>query len=244
MSAVHLSLVGMGSGDPAHVTPQGAAALADADLILIPRKGADKADLADRRLALVPQGTAVAEFDMPKRDDADGYLPGVHAWHDAIAHAWQQAIAARLPQGGHVALMIWGDPSLYDSALRVAARLGLPTDVIPGISSLHLLTAAHGIALTGVAGETLITTGRRLRDRGWPGVETAVVFLDGGCAFQTLDVPDLHIWWGAYLGMPEEILMAGPVAEIGAEIVARRAGARAAHGWIMDTYLLRVGQTA
>ena len=35
------------------------------------------------------------------------------------------------------------------------------------------------------------------------------------------------------------MLIAGPLGEVGERIVAARAAARAAHGWIMDTYLLR-----
>ena len=33
--------------------------------------------------------------------------------------------------------------------------------------------------------------------------------------------------------------MAGTVGEVGAQIAERRSAARARHGWIMDTYLLR-----
>ena len=39
--------------------------------------------------------------------------------------------------------------------------------------------------------------------------------------------------------MPQEIYRAGLVADVGANIVAMRAEARAQHGWIMDVYLLR-----
>jgi precorrin-6A synthase len=39
--------------------------------------------------------------------------------------------------------------------------------------------------------------------------------------------------------MPEQIIRAGALAEAGAEIIALRAAARAAHGWIMDIYMLR-----
>ena len=31
--------------------------------------------------------------------------------------------------------------------------------------------------------------------------------LDGQCSFQTLDHGSLHIWWGAFLGMPEQVLV-------------------------------------
>lgn len=39
--------------------------------------------------------------------------------------------------------------------------------------------------------------------------------------------------------MPEQILLKGPLAEIGSRIIETRAQARDAHGWIMDIYLLR-----
>ena len=89
-------------------------------------------------------------------------------------------------------------------------------------------------------GPVTVTTGRRLRDHGWPDdAETLVVMLDGDCSFERLPPEDLTIWWGAYLGMENQILEAGPLAEAGPRIKAARAEARAAHGWIMDTYLLR-----
>ena len=79
-----------------------------------------------------------------------------------------------------------------------------------------------------------------MRESGWPReVDTLIVMLDGDCAFQTLPSDAIAIWWGAYLGMPEEILISGPLAEVGPKIVAARAAARARHGWIMDIYLLR-----
>ena len=43
----HIHLIGIGTGNPDHVTGQAQAALHKADLILIPHKGAGKSDLAD-----------------------------------------------------------------------------------------------------------------------------------------------------------------------------------------------------
>ena len=83
----------------------------------------------------------------------------------------------------------------------------------------------------------LITTGRQLRTHGLTG--SAVVMLDGDCSFLHCP-PRTRIWWGAYLGTPDEILMAGTVGEVGQQIAELRAAARDRHGWIMDTYLLRV----
>lgn len=85
----------------------------------------------------------------------------------------------------------------------------------------------------------LVTTGRRLRDEGWPaGIDRLAVMLDGETSFRGLDPQGVRIWWGAYLGMAEQILEAGPLAEAGPRILAARAAARARHGWIMDIYLL------
>ena len=96
-----------------------------------------------------------------------------------------------------------------------------------------------------MAGAGTVTTGRRLRDHGWPeGAETLAVVLDGEASFLTLARPDLTIWWGAYLGMAEQILDHGPLPEAGPRIARTRAAARDAHGWIMDTYLLRTEDTA
>jgi len=86
----------------------------------------------------------------------------------------------------------------------------------------------------------LVTTGRRLRDDGWPaGVNTVVVMLDGAAAFQSLEPAGLNISWGAYLGMPNQILMSGALAEIGPRIATARSEAREKHGWIMDSYILK-----
>jgi len=243
-----LSLIGIGTGNPDHLTAQAVKALNAADLILLPRKGADKSDLADiRRLILSQVLTSpvpVMEYDVPQRADQTDYLGAVNDWHDAIAAVWHDAIAAHLHHGGEVALMVWGDPSLYDSTLRIAARLpGISVKVVPGITSLQVLTAAHAITLNTLAAPVTITTGRQLRDHGWPdGATTLAVMLDKGGAFTTLDPKDVTIWWGAYVGMPEQALIHGPLAQVQDDILATRAALRAEHGWIMDIYLLRRGE--
>jgi len=240
---IALQLIGIGTGNPAHLTGEAIAALNGADLILVPRKE-NARDLADLReticAAVLTRPVPIAGFDMPVRAGGD-YVQAVHAWHDAIADAWRGAIAAHLPDGGKVALLVWGDPSLYDSTLRIAARLPEVTvRAVPGITSIQALTAAHAIPLNPLAGAVTITTGRLLRRHGWPpGADTLVVMLDGGCAFETLDPGGITIWWGAYLGMPQQALDHGPLAEAGPRIVAIRADLRARHGWIMDVYLLR-----
>lgn len=245
MTALHL--IGIGTGNPDHLTLQAVKALNAADLVMIPQKGEDKADLADLRRAICAEvitnpGVKIAGFDLPVRDAANpSYRQGVDDWHDAIADVWRGVIAAH-GAPDRVALLVWGDPSLYDSTLRIAARLGLPVAVVPGITSIQVLTAAHGIPLNEIGAAVTITTGRQLADHGWPaGADTLVVMLDGKCSFQTLDPAGISIWWGAYVGMAEQVILAGPLAETGPKILAARAEARARHGWIMDIYLLRRG---
>lgn len=238
-----LWLIGIGTGNPGHVTREGFQALREAACILIPRKGTGKEDLAHLRHAIIAEaGTtaAVIEFDMPTRDDTLPYQTRVALWHDEIARRWQEALTDA-PEGP-VALLVWGDPGLYDSSLRIAERLDpLPRlRVVPGITALQALTSAHAIPFNTVNGAVTVTTGRRLRDHGWPeGAETVIVILDGMCSFQTLDPTGIDIWWGGFLGMPEQVLEAGPLTQVADRIVATRAEARARHGWIMDTYLLR-----
>jgi precorrin-6A synthase len=243
-----LSLIGIGCGDPAQLTRAAIGAINAADLILIPRKGSAKSDLAELRRTICAEvltrdRTRIAEFDLPVRDAGEqDYRKGVDDWHDAVAATWSREIADHLGREGRVALLIWGDPSLYDSSLRIAQRLDpLPAiDVVPGITSIQALCAAHALPLNEIGEPFLVTTGRRLRDGGWPsGVDTVVVMLDGGAAFQTLDPESLQIWWGAYLGMPDQIIMAGELGEVGPRIVAARREARERHGWIMDSYILK-----
>jgi precorrin-6A synthase len=243
-----LFLIGIGCGDPEQLTLAAIRAINAADLVLIPRKGPVKSDLADLRRTICAQvltnsRTRIAEFDLPVRDAGqEDYRKGVDEWHDAVAATWSRAIADHLGSEGRVALLIWGDPSLYDSSLRIARRLDpLPMiEVVPGITSIQALCAAHSLPLNDIGEPFLVTTGRRLREGGWPsGTDTVVVMLDGGAAFQSLEAKGLHIWWGAYLGMPQQITMSGALADVGSRIVAARQEARARHGWIMDSYILK-----
>lgn len=213
----------------------------EVDAILIPRKGAGKDDLAELRRSIVSQtapDVPVIEFDLPVRDTSFPYHKGVEKWHDAIALAWQGALR---PGAAHVGLLVWGDPSLYDSTLRIAGRLSPPPDVVvvPGITALQALTAAFAMPLNRINAPVQITTGRQLRDKGWPAdADRIAVMLDGECSFQSIDPAGVTIWWGAYLGLPNQILRHGPLDKVGPEIVELRAKLRAGHGWIMDTYLL------
>ena len=243
---IEVVLIGIGTGNPDHLTGQAIKAMNAADLLLIPQKGPGKSDLADLRREICDRflcnpATKIVGFDLPERRAANpDYQGRVRDWHEAIAEVWRQAIATHLGDSGTVGLLVWGDPALYDSSLRIAERLAVKVSVIPGLTSLQLLTAAHAIPLNTLAEPFLVTTGRKLREAGFPaGIETVVVMLDAECSFQSLPVAGLTVYWGAFLGMAEQITLSGPLATVGPQIVRRREQARAAHGWIMDIYLLR-----
>ena len=234
-------IVGIGSGNPEHLTVQAINALNRADVLFIPDKGAGKADLAELRRDIVaryvtnPQSRMVT-YSVPRRDAANpDYGAGVDAWHAALAAIFR-TLLAEVPDNGAGAFLVWGDPGLYDSTIRIVERLRADhaVEIIPGISSIQALTAAHGIALNRIGEPVHITTGRKLG-----AVEDdTIVMLDGQTAFLNAD-PDLDIFWGAYLGTPDEITIAGRLGDVRDQIVATRKAAREQHGWIMDTYLLR-----
>ena len=240
-----LKLIGIGTGNPEHLTLQAIREMRGCNLILVPRKGGDKGELAALRDAILAEhltpATRVVHFDMPERDPAIAdYKTRVDAWHDAIAARWRDAIG----DAAVVGLLVWGDPSLYDSTIRIAGRLAAESDftmtVVPGITSLQGLTAAHAIPVNEIGEPFLVTTGRKLRESGFPeGVDTVAVMLDGENSFTTLDPAGLTIWWGAYVGMAQEITLSGLLAETAPRIIETRAAARERHGWIMDIYLIR-----
>ncbi|BBY05486.1 precorrin-6A synthase (deacetylating) [Mycobacterium noviomagense] len=245
MTGRHIHVIGIGAGDPDYVTVQAVEALNDAQVFFAMGKGEAKSDLVALRREICARfirepGYRFVELADPPRARSADYREAVSDWHAARARVWATAIAAELEPGGVGAFLAWGDPSLYDSTLRileaVAAEIDISYDVIPGITAVQALTARHRIPLNEVGEPVLITTGRQLRAHGFSG--SAVVMLDGECSFH-LCAPDTRIWWGAYLGTDDELLVSGTVGEVGEWIASLRADARARHGWIMDTYLLR-----
>lgn len=241
----HIHVIGVGVGDPDYVTVQAINALNDTQVFFAMDKGEIKGDLVAFRQQICARyirdpGYRFVELRDPQRTTTGDYRQAVSDWHAERARIWAAAITGELAPDGVGAFLAWGDPSLYDSTLRildaVAAEVEFTFDVIPGITAIQALTARHRIPLNDVGEAVLITTGRQLRTAGLCG--SAVVMLDADCSFQVC-APETRIWWGAYLGTPDEVLFAGSVGEVGARIVTARAQARARHGWIMDTYLLR-----
>ena len=246
-------VIGIGAGDPEHLTLQAIAAMNRADVFFTIDKGGEKAELAELRATLLARHVTrphrVVTARDPERDrsaPSGRYAGAVADWQERRAALYERMLGDELGEDGSGAFLVWGDPALYDGTLRILEGIrerGTVTfDVVsvPGISAVQALAAAHRIPLNRVGRPFTVTTGRRLADEGPPpGVDDVVVMLDAVDAFATLPGDSWDIYWGAYLGTPDEALVHGPLGDVAAEIVRRRGELRSRKGWIMDTYLLR-----
>lgn len=243
-------IIGIGAGNPDYLTVQAIDALNRADVFFIPDKGAEKAALRQLRTEICERFIKnttyrTVPFKIPRRAEAgEDYRSSVDEWHAKIEADYERLFAKELTEAECGAFLVWGDPSLYDSTLRILEAMqrkdfAFEYEVIPGISAVQALAARHRIALNRIGEPVLITTGRKLAD-GFPNdVGDVVVMLDGAQTFKQVASDDLDIYWGAYLGSGDEILVSGKLSEVMDEIERIRSKAREEHGWIMDTYLLR-----
>ncbi|MEE4024202.1 precorrin-6A synthase (deacetylating) [Gordonia sp. PKS22-38] len=247
---ITLRVIGIGPGNPRQLTLEAVDALADVDVFLVLDKGSAKRSLVAARHEILarhaPADHRVIEIADPPRDrHPDDYDAEVRRWHAARAAVIAEALAGELADGGVAAFLVWGDPALYDSTLRIVddlcaqPHLDIDVQVIPGVTSASALTAAHRITANRVGEPIHITTGRRLAETPDGADTNQIVMLDGDLTFRDIADRDDHIWWGAYVGTDDEILISGRVADVADRIVAARAEARSRVGWIMDIYLLR-----
>lgn len=246
-------LIGIGAGDPEHLTVQAIKALNAVDVFFIVDKGDDKQDLVRLRKEIcaryVENGSyRLVEVRDPERDrSASAYRAAVEDWRRRRADIYERLIQDELGEEGRGAFLVWGDPSLYDSTLAIVdeilarGNVAFELEVVPGISSIQALAAKHGVTLTRVGRPVQITTGRLL-SAGFPAeADDVVVMLDADCSFRQLadDEGEFDIYWGAYVGTEQELLVAGELSTVADEIERIRSEARARNGWIMDSYLLR-----
>lgn len=234
-----IRVLGVGMG-PRHVTPEVAEALGSCDYVLAAEKREDDALLSIRRAIAVEHGLELVAVPDPPRDRATttGYETAVEDWHGARVSVYERVLRER---GGTAAVLVWGDPSLYDSTIRIVERLAermpLDYDVLPGISAPQLLAARHRVVLHPVGRPVHLTTARRLHEDVAAGQTNLCVMLTGALDLGGLD--DWSIWWGANLGTEAEVLVAGRVRDVLPSVEAARERAREAAGWVMDVYLLR-----
>jgi precorrin-6A synthase len=244
-------VIGIGAGNPDYITVQAINALNEVDVFFVMDKGQEKQDLVRLRKEICERHIknktyrTVETADPPRDRLPSSYETAVRAWHEQRANIYERLISEELGENECGAFLVWGDPSLYDSTLRIVDQIvargtvAFEYEVIPGISAVQALAARHRIALNRIGRSVHITTGRKIAE-GLPNdADDVVVMLDADCSFKAIDDSGVDIYWGAYLGTKDEILAAGRLSELTHDIERIRAEAKARKGWIMDTYLLR-----
>jgi precorrin-6A synthase len=244
-------IIGIGAGDPDYITVQAINALNEADVFFVMDKGREKEDLVRLRKEICERYITDKSFrivetaDPPRDRDATDYESAVGVWHEQRAAIYERLIAQELGDDECGAFLVWGDPSLYDSTLRIVdqiaagGRVAFDYEVIPGISSIQALAARHKIALNRIGKSINITTGRKISEGLPDNIDDVVIMLDGDCSFRNIADAAMDIYWGAYIGTDDEILMSGNLRESTENIERARAEAKIRKGWVMDTYLLR-----
>lgn len=246
-----LSVIGIGAGDPDYLTIQAVKALNRVDVFFLMDKGPAKQTLVDLRREIcqryiVDRTYRFVEAYSPERQRGDvDYAASVEDLNRAKQATFERLIDEQLSDGQCGGFLVWGDPSLYDSTVRIlqsildAGRCAFEFEVIAGITSVQALAAQHKVPLNSIGGSLEITTGRRLAAGQVGDSASVVVMLDAESAYRQVSDPDTHIYWGAYVGTPDQILIAGRLEDVAESIERTRKAARQANGWIMDTYLLR-----
>ncbi|MCF7977612.1 MAG: precorrin-6A synthase (deacetylating) [Chromatiaceae bacterium] len=246
-----LTLIGIGPGGPEYLTLQAIEAMRRVDVFfMLEKEGRGKEELLEIRRRIMdrylePGRYRVVTASSPPRSTAEGYRQGVAAWHAEKRALFVELFERELANGQCGAFLIWGDPALYDqtvsliSAIVAAAPDRYALEVIPGITAVQALTAQHRIPLNRVGEAISVTTGRQMAQCDPSGVNNAFVMLDGEETFQRFTGKNMDIYWGAYLGTDDELLIAGDLDAVLGELLQTRRRARERKGWIMDTYLLR-----
>ncbi len=247
-------VIGIGAGNPDYMTIQAINALNEVDVFFVMDKGADKEKLAALRRDVCRRFIThdryrVVEAPNPERasNPAD-YRSAVLDVNREKALLFERLIVEEMEDGECGAFLVWGDPSLYDSTTRILKTLvdlgtqAIEFEVIPGISSVQALAARHKTTLNQIGQAFGVTTGRRLA-QGFPeALDSVVVMLDANGTFKQFADEDIDIFWGAYVGTPDEILVAGKLRDVAEQIDRLRTEARAANGWIMDSYIMHRGR--
>jgi len=246
-------IIGIGAGNPDYITMQAVNALNQVDIFFIMDKGVEKSTLIDLRKEICERFIKGDDYRFvdatsPEWDrKSDDYFATVDDLNRDKQAVFERLIGTAMRDGECGAFLVWGDPALYDSTIRIvetivaSGRHELDYDVIPGITAVQALAARHKIPLNRIGQSVEITTGRRIAG-GFPdNVDSVVVMLDGDNSYKRFADQDFDIYWGAYLGTPDEILVSGKLKDVAGDIERIRAEARRKNGWIMDTYLMRRG---
>ena len=242
----------MGPGGPEYLTIQAIETLKQVDVFfMLEKDGRGKAELLQMRHAILQRYLGERRYRVvtatspERRTLPDGYQETVRAWHHTKRELFARLLAEELEDGQSGGLLLWGDPSLYDQTVTMIAELAeasagaLEFEIIPGITSVQVLTAKHKIPLNRVGESITITTGRHVEHCDPATIDNAVVMLDYNASFQRFSGQNMDVYWGGYLGCADEVLVSGPVDSVSDELLRTKARVRADKGWLLDIYLLR-----
>ena len=249
-----LILIGVGAGDPDWLTLEAVTAIQTIDVLFVVLKENEYDELVEARRSVVAWHRDIPLRTVELRDPprpwrtAPDYDAAVAEWRRQRLEQWGEAVAAELADGESGGFLVWGDPGLYESTLAIVNELAafhasgpspLDVRVIPGISSALALASRHRIPLNRQGRAVQISPARLLRSGMPADVDDVVVMLDGSQTYLLIDPTGIDIYWGAYLGTADEILISGPLEAVRDDIARARSEAAQKKGWIFDTYLLR-----
>src|SRR6202453_734396 len=133
-----LYIIGIGAGHPEQVTVQAIKAMNAVDVFFLLNKGDDKNDLVRLRKEIceryIDQKTyRFVEVSDPERDPSiSSYPMRVDEWHQRRAAIYEELIDRELGENDCGAILVWGDPSLYDST-----PAGVNQHIVRGRGSGH-----------------------------------------------------------------------------------------------------------
>ena len=246
-----LLVIGIGAGNPDYITMQAVKALNLVDVFFLMDKGPAKDKLIDLRREVCERYITDRDYRFvealsPERERGEvDYTSSVDDLNLAKQMTFERLINEQMADDQCAGFLVWGDPALYDSTIRIlqailaSGRCVFEFEVIPGITSVQALAAQHKVPLNRIGQSIEVTTGRRLAAGQVSDADSLVVMLDAQDAYHQVADQETEIYWGAYLGTPDEILISGKLKDVADEIERVRKAARLANGWIMDTYLLR-----
>lgn len=249
-------LIGIGPGGPDYLTVQAINTIKKVNVFfLLEKAGGKNEDLIKIREEIltryIDEGTyRVVTAKIPERKKGgkayETYKERVETWRQKKAEIITKLIKTEMKDRETGAFLIWGDPALYDGHLEILGHIAkegavnFDYEVIPGITSIQVLTAKHKIPLNRIGEPIVITTGRKLKEYSNDEVTNAVVLLDSYSAFKCFQDTNIDIYWGSYLGGGDEILISGKLKDVIDDIKKLKGEAKKKKGWLMDTYILRM----
>jgi len=245
-------LIGIGPGSPDYLTVQAINTMKKVDVFfLLDKEGRGRKELLEIRKEILEKyldsGTyRVVIAKIPgRKKGCKPYSEEIKVWRQETSAVIAGLIKNEMNEDENGAILVWGDPSLYDGHLEMIQHIlregiiDFEYEVIPGITSIQVLTARHKIPLNRIGEPIVITTGRKLKEYSADEVTNAIVMLDSYSAYKRFQETDIDIYWGGYLGTEDEILISGKLRDVIEEIKRLKGEAKKEKGWLMDTYILR-----